>query len=111
MEKEPSLYIQKIALLDKLFNSCSIDDIKAIAGESLTMSTLKGDILQDGPFSRNVQLVSDNITLRNDVAYLRSEMMGLKTELHSLIRVLNQPQFNSSTAADFNAIKIRNGIY
>lgn len=112
MEKEPNVYEQKLILLDKLFNSCSTDDIKAIAGESLTMSVLKeGTITPDGPFSRTGQLVADNIALRNDISYLRSEMMMLKTELHSLIRVLSQPQFNSNAAADFNNLKIRNGIY
>lgn len=101
--------VQKIALLDKLFQTLSVEDITQMVESDLIVGKLKG-VSISGP-GRLGQIFTEFVFLQGEATALRSEMITLKSDFQCLLRCLNKPMGDYSIANDFSTLKSRHNIY
>lgn len=102
--------LEKIDLIDKLFGSMSVEQLREYTESEQIVARLKGVEENPGLLSK---LVKENELHSLDSMNLRNELLVLKADMQSLIRALNQtvfapaPQYNS----DFNSLKSKHNVY
>jgi len=100
--------LEKINLIDKLFASIGIDQLKQLVESEQIVSRLKGT--EDNPqllltliHERDI-LITDNIRNKNDI-------LALKTDFQTLVKVLQTDVFTPRYNQDFNNLKSKHGVY
>lgn len=108
--------IDKFALIDKVFQTLSLEDLTAMSANDLVISKLKGIASNDpGPictlYNELINVKSDNESLRSEINLLTVEMFALKTDLKVLIQCLNTGLGNPVTVNEFYTLKTRHQVY
>lgn len=100
--------MEKIKLIDTMFNALSLEEVKEICGADAIVAKLKGIPDRDGPLVRAAKELQ---TARSDIEMIRGEYFSLKNDLQILIRCLNKGIGDASAASDFSMLKNRHSIY
>lgn len=98
--------LEKVQLLDKLFGSFTVEDLKDLADTEQIVSRLKGSESNSKLLER---LVNDNATLSVDLMNIRNETMSLKSDIQSLIKALNSSLYGYNQ--EFNNLKQKHNVY
>jgi hypothetical protein len=97
----------KIDLIDKLFGALDIQQLKDIAESELIVAKLKGT--EYNP--RLVRsLIDECVRLGTDLDSAKNEINALRSDIQTLVRVLNKP-YDYQAQQDMNNLKSRFGIY
>lgn len=104
--------IEKITLLDKLFDALSVEQLKEISESEQIISRLKGTSTKSDLFTT---IIRDNGYLLYEVSIAKTEVMSLKGDMQNLIRAVNmlyQPQTVSYPySQELTNLKSKHGIY
>lgn len=100
--------MEKIKLIDSMFNALSLDEVKDICGCDAIVEKLKGTPDRDGPL---VQAAKELQTARSDIEMLRSDYFTLKNDFQVLLRCIGRGMGDITAANDFSNLKQRHGIY
>lgn len=99
---------EKFKLLDLIFLSLTIDELKSMFGEDLVAAKLKDVKMYHQPIAG----IPENITdLRNETVALKAEISMLRSDIGTLLRCLNRGMGDQTTSYDFNTLKHRYGVY
>ena len=102
--------IEKIRLVDQVFNGLSLDDIKYILSADLVVNQLKAHDNSPGPILGLFQEVG---MLQTELVMLRGELSVLKADFVTALRALNTlsmpsvPQYSS----ELQSLKSKYGVY
>lgn len=102
--------LEKIQLLDKFLGSVSVEQLKEYTTSEQVAARLAGT--EENP-ELLMKLVKENELHSLDSMNLRNELMGLRGDMQTLLRALNQsvfapsPQYN----LEFISLKSKHGIY
>jgi hypothetical protein len=80
------LQLDKIVLLDKLFNSADINQLREISESEQVVAKLRGEDLQPALFT---ELLREHNNTLADISGLRTELRMLKNDLSDLIWAVN----------------------
>ena len=98
---------EKIRLLDMLFNSMSVEQLKDIAESEKIVAVLKGQNDSSLLLSR---IITENDLLSAELFTLKSEVHTLRNDLQTLIRLVLKPhEYNAPN--DAATLKSRYYIY
>lgn len=100
--------MEKIKLIDTMFNALSLEEVKEICGADTIVAKLKGVPDRDGPLA---QAAKELQTARADIEMIRSEYFTLKNDFQALLRCLNKGMGDAMSVSDFNNLKQRHGVY
>ena len=102
--------IEKIKLIDQVFRSLSVDEIKSILSADLIVDKLKGTESGTGPILSTLQSVS---MLQVEISSLRSDHIVLKEDFKTALKVMQTlsqptiPQYSS----ELQNLKSKYGVY
>jgi hypothetical protein len=99
--------LEKVRLLDHIFKSLTIDDLKLIFKEDLLISAIKGDDHLPGSILGAVQQLS---MLQVEILLLRNEQQKLKDHVRDVIRVLSMLQPVPNCSYELQTLKTMFGI-
>jgi len=100
--------LEKIKLLDQIFQVLSLDDMKQVASCDLVVSKLRGDAILTGPL---LEMYQTNLRFDAEIMMLRAQIESTKMDFQVLLRCLSKGMGDSNTAGDFNNLKSRHGVY
>lgn len=100
--------LEKIKLLDQIFQVLSLDDMKQIASCDLVVSKLRGDNVARGPL---LEMYQDSSRLNLEIMMLRTNLTNVVTDFQVLIRCLNKGMADSTATSDFYNLKTKHNIY
>jgi len=99
--------IEKVQLLDSLFNSLTIEQLKEITESDRIVAILKGRN-EKSPFIQ--KLINEHDILAIEISSLKSEIAILRNDLHVLIKLVLKPNdYNSHS--DASALKGKYNVY
>ena len=102
--------LEKIKLVDQVFKSLSLDEIKSILGADLIVNKLKGTDTTPGPILSSIQDLS---MLRVEIATLRADHTMLKEDFKMALRAiqtLSAPHV-PYYSAEMQTLKSKYGVY
>ena len=91
----------KIELLDKLFGSADLEQLKEITESKMVVARLKGT--EGNPMILR-KLIEENQILSADI-------INLRNDFKDLIKVLNNTLFTVPYSSEFQSLKNKSGIY
>ena|ERR1700756_3113294 len=100
---------QKLEALDKLLKVLPSEYLNQLAEADQIVSKLKG-----GDFRQNgfiLQLVEDNITMSTQVMQLQSDIFALRSQLHTIVKIMSRPLHDYQSTSDLNNLKSQLGVY
>ena len=101
---------EKVKLVDQVFRSLSLDEIKSILSADLIVDKLKGTENTTGPILSALQSISmlqvEIITLRNDHTMLKEDFKTALKVMQTLA-MPPMPQYSS----DLQNLKSKYGVY
>lgn len=100
--------LEKLGLLDRLFSTLSVEQLKELIERQEIIEKLKGTNQNPVIFTR---LFQEHNTCASDLITLQNEVFNLKSDLHVLIRAINSVVFTAPYSQDFHALKNKHGIY
>jgi len=100
--------LEKIKILDTLFASLNVDDLRELAEKEEIIARLKGADSSVGVIS---SLVNEHQHLTHESMNLRIEIEALRSNLQELIRVLDKTVFSPPNNYEFYNLKSRLGAY
>jgi len=100
--------LDKINLLDKLFASVGVDQLKQLVESEQIVSRLKGT--EDNP-QIILNLVHEYDVMKLDLMNAKAEIVTLKSDFQALIKVLHADVFTPRYNQDFNNLKSKHGVY
>jgi hypothetical protein len=100
--------LDKINLLDKLFASMEVDQLRQLVESEQIVSRLKGT--EDNP-QVILNLVHEYDVMKIDLGNMRAEVSTLKSDFQSLLKVLHADVFTPRYNQDFNNLKSKHGVY
>jgi len=100
--------LEKINLLDKLFTSLSVEQLKELIESDLIVAKLKG--VNDNP-QIILNLVHSYDTMRIDLISAQSSINSLKEDFQSLLRVLYTEVFTPRYNQEFTNLKSKHGLF
>jgi hypothetical protein len=100
--------LDKINLLDKIFASMDVEQLKQIAESEQIVSRLKG--FEDNP-QIILNLVHEYDTMKLDLMNAKAELVGLKSDFQALLKVLHSDVFTPRYNMEFNNLKNKYGVY
>jgi len=98
---------QKITLLDKLFGSVSVDQLKEFLESEQIVARLKG--IEDNPHIL-LNLVHDRDILMADNSQNKNDIVELKHDVKELVKALNQ-LYSIPYNSELQNLKSRHGVY
>jgi hypothetical protein len=98
---------EKLQLIDVLFSSLSVDQLKEIAESEKIVAILKGT---DSSISVLSKLINEFNTVQMEASVTKNEVMSLKSDLHVLIKLVFKP-YDHSSYGDSSALKSKYGVY
>lgn len=99
--------LEKIKLIDALFESIDISDLKEFADSERIVGKLKGKEVCRTPV---MNLILQNQELKDRLATLHIEVQSLQFDIQMLTRLILKP-YDYNSAADVQTLKTRCGIY
>lgn len=99
---------QKITLIDKLFGSISVEQLREITESEQIVSRLKGT--ENNP-QILLSLIRERDILTMKVIAVESELAGIKADFQSLLRVLHVDVFTPRYNQDFQNLKSKHNVY
>jgi hypothetical protein len=100
--------LEKINLLDKLFASMGVDQLRQITESEQIVSRLKGTA--DNP-QIILNLVHEYDTMKLDLMSAKADLVGLKSDFQALLKVLHADVFTPRYNMEFNNLKNKHGVY
>lgn len=91
----------KIALLDKLISTTSVEDLTALVSEQLVANELKGTKHSECVFQ----------TVLTEMYIQQSELELLKQDMRQVVSILNRPVSDSSKANMMSSLISKYGVY
>lgn len=101
-------HFQKIVLLDKIFGSVSVEQLRELSESEQIVARLKGS--EDNP-QLLLTLIHERDLLAGDNVQNKNDILSLKADLQSLIKALNNTIFSAPYSAEFNNLKNKHGVY
>jgi len=98
---------EKIRLLDKLFDSMSVDQLRELSESEQIVARLKGTQQGTGIIS---QLISDSTTHTMETMNLRSELYTLKSDFQLLTKLMLKP-YEYNAVNDAQSLKSKYNVY
>jgi hypothetical protein len=100
--------LEKINLLDRLFASMGVDQLKQLVESEQIVSRLKGT--EDNP-QILLNLVHEYDVMKLDLMSAKSDLTTLKSDFQTLLKVLHVDVFTPRYNQDFNNLKSKHGVY
>ncbi len=98
----------KIEILDKLFSSLDVEQLKQLSESEQVVAKLKGT----QPDSHIlINLIREHDSMYVDLVNAKSELMGLRADFQSLLKVLHADVFTPRYNMDFNTLKNKYGVF
>ena len=89
--------LEKLRLLDKLFEALDINDLKTIVEKEEIVLKLKGKEVQKTPL---LDFALGQQELQNRVAFLQSELNSVQYDMQMIVRLMLKPyDYNSQSDA------------
>ncbi len=101
------MHMEKIKLIDRLFEMTSVEQLVGMVEEAEVVSKLQGNILAPPVLT---ELVYEHNRMNTDLMRLHTDMANIRADITVILRGLRNPQ-DPSTAAGFSAMNARYGIY
>jgi hypothetical protein len=99
--------IEKVRLLDKMFDSLGIEQLRELSESEQIVARLKGTQENSNVLTK---LINDNIQHSADLMNLRSELYTLKSDFQVLTKLMLKP-FEYNAINDAQSLKSKYGIY
>lgn len=100
---------EKIKLLDQVFRSLSVDELKSILSADLIVDKLKGTENTDGPILSAMQGLS---MLQVEIITLRNDHFQLKEDFKAALKVTYQMRMAMTPySTEFETLKSKYGVY
>jgi hypothetical protein len=102
--------IEKIKLLDQVFRSVSVDDIKSIFSADLIVDKLKSTEIITGPILSAIQDIS---MIRLEIATLRADHTMLKEDFRTALRAIQALSMPPVVpySSDLQTLKSKYNVY
>ena len=104
--------IEKIKLLDQVFRSLSVDEVKSILSADLIVDKLKGIENTSGPLLSAIQDLS---MLQVEIITLRADHSMLKEDFRSVLKAMNTISAPITVVTpysqDLQTLKSKYGVY
>lgn len=100
--------LAKAKILDCVFSSMSIDEIKSEFGADLIVDKLKGVEFKDGPI---VNALTELQELQSYAIKTELDLQLLKSDFLTLLRVMNKGMGDVNARCEFDCLKNRHAIY
>jgi hypothetical protein len=98
----------KIDLLDTLFGSLSVEQLKELTEQECVASKLRGNMANPGILKG---LIRTSEFQAVELMNLRSDTLVLKNDFQDLVRILNKELFSPTYNQEFNNLKQKHNIY
>jgi hypothetical protein len=102
--------LEKIALIDQVFKSMTLDDIKVLFSSDLLVGKLKAHDNSTGVLVGTLQELS---ILRMEIATLRAELTSQKIDFAAALRVMNTLSLPTPPlySPELQTLKSKYGVY
>ena len=100
--------LQKIDLLDTLFGSLSVAQLKELTEQECVASKLRGDNTNPGILRG---LIRDNEYMTVDIMNAKAEIGVMKSDFQQLLKILDTTLFAPIYNNEFHSLKQKHNIY
>lgn len=110
--------LEKIKLIESVFNTLTVDEIKKILSNDLVVAKLQGKPNKTGFMTT---MITDNFQQHNEIQRLSSELINVKSmafdlrsDISSIIKILKESLFRDrydTTYNDFDNLKRKHNVY
>jgi len=100
--------LDKIELLDRLFGSIGVEQLKEFVDSEQVVARLKGTESNPGLL---MGLIRDRDMAQLETMNVKSELSALKSDFQLLLKVLHADVFTPRFNMDFNNLKSKHNVY
>jgi len=98
---------EKIEILDQLFGSLDVEQLRKIAESEIIVAKLKGEHYNPRVLRT---LISEYTTMKNDLDSAKADLSVLRGDLQTVVKIMQKP-FDYQARNDFDNLKNKFGIY
>ena len=100
--------LEKINLLDKLFGSLGVDQLREFVESEQVVARLKGS--EENP-QLLLEIVHEHDIMMLDLMNAKAEIVTLKSDFQALLRALHADVFTPRFNQDFQNLKSKHSVY